>query len=489
MRLYKCTLGIVSYSHLTLLAQGAITVLNRFSVVVNGAELISYKPAGSEKELIDPDLFAGLMEALQILSQEMGAPIQALKIANNMLYVRTFGDFTIRLLVDQEMDAAELDPYFTALAKETISLLPELKSGRVLDQSAVEERFCPILAPLLEDAPITNPVQPDFEGAPLPKMAIIGLASAGKTTIKNMFLEKMPANLARNTNPTLGVEVSRKFYDFLSDKIFIADFGGQAHLRSQYFTQEYLWRDTSVLIFVVDIQSPDEFEEARQYLADVWDLLVRVNNRLPHLSILFHKYDEKKRKKLAKNLQKALSAFRDFVGSASFYLTTIEDSSSNLALIQSLYFSLPDVMIKRLLEQDFLVHFEQDILPRFSLLVPDPTKPLADNLKIEMRVSASLFGRTYGLSLQESWLKYLTGEYTPAQQSLNANMLFVTRQGPVLRIRISDYADQGYAPEMTKILLDGLLDGIAKTFHLVSPQIVEEKDSSITWQIGVEKPL
>jgi GTPase SAR1 family protein len=430
-----------------------------------------------------------MMEALQILSQEIGAPIQALKIANNMLYVRTFGDFTIRLLVEETMDGADLDQYFDALAKETMSLLPEVQGGRVLDQYTVEEHFKPLLAPLVADTEVCNPERPDFEESPVPKMAIVGLASAGKTTIKNMFLEKMPASIARNTNPTLGVEVSRKFYDFLSDKVFVADFGGQSRLRSQYLAQENLWVDISVLIFVVDIQAPEDFPEAAQYLHDIWELLARVNSRLPYLSIFFHKYDEKKRKKLGKNIQKALGAFQDFVGYASFYPTTIEDASSNVAVIQSLYLSLPDVMIKRLLEHDFLAHFEQEILPRFSLLVPDPAKTLSDQLKAEMRVSASLFGRTYGLSLQESWLKYLTGDYTPAPQSLNPNMLFVTKLGPVLRIRISDYSDQGYAPEMTRTLLDGLLDGIAKTFHLVPPQIVEEGNGAFTWQIGVEKPL
>jgi hypothetical protein len=359
----------------------------------------------------------------------------------------------------------------------------------VLPPDVVEKMFVPLLKPLIQNVPAATPVHTTFEEIPLPKMAIVGLASVGKTTIKNMFLEKMPANLAANTSPTLGVDVSRKFSDFLSSKMFVADFGGQKMLRTQHLGQAHLWQDISILIYVVDAQDTGSLAEAKKYLDAVWQLVCKVNPKKPALSIFLHKYDKLKRKKLAKSVSKCIAAFRDYLGFATFFLTTIDDGSSNMAIIQSLYFALPDLMLKRLLEQEFLTHFESDVLPRFSKLVPDASKSIPEDLKAELRTSGIMFGKTYGIGLQESWMKYLTGQYTPPSQKLSTNTLTVNRKGPLFLVTISNYRDCGYCPDLATTLLDGILEGISGTLRLPPPKIVKQEAATVTWQIGAEKPL
>lgn len=464
-------------------------MLIRFSVILGGNELVAYTPEEQQKDGFDPDLFSGMMEALQLLSEEIGTPIQQIQFGSNFLYIRTYGDFTIRLLLEEKWDSKQLDNLFNSLSKETFQIMPSLKAGIVIPPDVIQKHFVPLLKPVLQNTPVIAPFHTSFDEIPLPKMAIVGLASVGKTTIKNMFIEKMPAGMARNTSPTLGVDVSRKFSDFLANKMFVADFGGQKMLRAQHLGQINLWQDISILIFVVDVQDTDDLPEAKKYLDDVWQVISKVNPKKPALSIFLHKYDKSKRKKLAKNVSKYIAAFRNFVGFASFYLTTIDDGSCNQALIQSLYFALPDLMLKRLLEQEFLTHFENDVLPRFSKLVPDTSRGIPINLRNELRNSGIMFGRTYGMGLQESWMKYLTGNYTPPVQKLSSNSLSVNRNGPLFLVTISNYRDCGYCPELATTLLDGILEGISGTLRLPPPKIVKEDKTTVTWQIGMEKPL
>ncbi len=465
-----------------------VELLIRFSVILGGNELVAYSPQG-QKESIDPDLFSGMMEALQLLSEEIGTPIQQIQFGSSFLYIRTFGDFTIRLMLEEKLESKVLDVIFNDLSKETFQIFPTLKSGLVITPDVVEKRFVPLLKPLLQTAPEATPLHTTFEEIPLPKMAIVGLASVGKTTIKNMFLEKMPASMAGKTSPTLGVDVSRKFSDFLASKMFVADFGGQKMLRTQHLMQTNLWQDISILIFVIDAQDMGSLPEAKKYLDDVWQIICKVNPRKPALSIFLHKYDRQKRKKMTKNVSKCIAAFKDYLAFASLFLTTIDDGSSNLALIQSLYFALPDLMLKRLLEQEFLTHFESDVLPRFSKLVPAESKNIPEDLRAELRNSGIMFGKTYGLGLQESWMKYLTGQYTPSTQKLSTNTLKVSRKGPLFLVTISNYRDCGYCPDLATTLLDGILEGISGTLRLPTPKIVNEDAAAVTWQIGSEKPL
>ncbi len=464
-----------------------VELLIRFSVVLGGNELVAYSPQG-QKESIDPDLFSGMMEALQLLSEEIGTPIQQIQFGSNMLYVRTFGDFTIRLMLEEKLEPKILDVIFNDLSRETFQIFPTLKAGLVIPPDVIEKRFVPYLKSLLQNAPAT-PIHTTFEEIPLPKMAIVGLASVGKTTIKNMFLEKMPATIAGKTSPTLGVDVSRKFSDFLSSKMFVADFGGQKMLRTQHLMQTNLWQDISILIFVIDAQDMGSLTEAKKYLDDVWQIIGKVNPRKPALSIFLHKYDRSKRKRMAKNVSKCIAAFKDYLGFASLFLTTIDDGSSNLALIQSLYFALPDLMLKKLLEQEFLTHFESDVLPRFSKLVPAGSQNIPEDLRAELRSSGVMFGKTYGMGLQESWMKYLTGQYTPPTQKLSTNSLTVSRKGPLFLVTISNYRDCGYCPDLAKTLLDGILEGISGTLRLPTPKIVKEDAAAVTWQIGADKPV
>ena len=165
--------------------------------------------------------------------------------------------------------------------------------------------------------------------------------------------------MVKDITPTVGIEITRNFQEFLEHGFLILDFGGQLAYREQHVVQEDNWKEISALIFVFDIQDTESYQAASDYLSEIWEIISRVNEKIPRLSIFLHKYDLDKRKDLDRTIFQCLVTFKPFFNIASFYLTTIEDSSSNIALIKAFYFSLPDIMLKKLLEEEFMAHFEK----------------------------------------------------------------------------------------------------------------------------------
>ena len=160
-----------------------------------------------------------------------------------------------------------------------------------------------------------------------------------------------------------------------------------------------------------------------------------------------------------------------------------------MALIKALYFSLPEIMLKRLLEEELLIHIDKELLPAFSQLALSfqGDKNFAETaleVKQKLRKSAVKIGTTYGPSLQQAWMRSLLGEWVPHNYSESSKLL-VFQQGQSLLITIKDWSAQGIPKELTTTLLDGILEGVLKTFHLDTPEIVEDKGAFTTWKVDL----
>lgn len=435
--------------------------------------------------LMDPHLVAGFMDAIQMFSEAMGAPVQQMQlgVTGMMLYIRTYGDFTLRLLVEGKLTDDETEQYFEQLAKEVYVILASAdeRARHILSKDAFEARLLPIFKPLLHDPMAEIKLKDHLIEEPVSKIALAGLAKAGKTSIRNVFFENWTEEMARDAKPTISVDISRKFLEFLQMQLLIMDFGGQQVYRRQHLSTEERWKGISSLIFVVDIQDPTSFRDAKTYLSEIWELILKTNEKKPRLSIFLHKYDIKKRKKLAHNVSECIACFKDFTDIAGFHPTTIEDSSSNIAMIKSLYFSLPNVMIRRILEEEFLSHFENVILPQFSIL--GRSEDLLEDLKADIRRSAEILGMTYSVGLQESWLRYLMGEATPKRRFLSQKQLAIAQNNQSIHVRIPHWPKDEIPRELTTVLLEGMLTGMLKTFHLEAPELIEDTSTYTTWKL------
>lgn len=462
-------------------------MLIRFSIITHaGLEIFFFEPSGIQIRAVDPQLLAGFMTAIQSFSEHMENPIQQIQFANMMLYVRTYGNFGLQMLFEEKVGEEEIQRYFELLARECIPLLKDEDSGNYPTQEIFEERLMPILSTLNEDPLNGTEFSQLSQAQTISKIALVGLAGAGKTTLKNIFFEKWSRDDIQNINPTIGVQIRSEFLSFLQQRFVVLDFGGQDVYRDSYLNNPGIWKDLSILIFVVDIQNIEEFEKAKNYLNAILQIATIANEKPPKLAIFFHKCDIIQRETLSENIKKAMEFFKEFASKSTFYLSTIDDNSGYIGLIKTIYFSLPDILLRRLLEDRFLSYFEDEILPKFNTLVKKKDfAALLVDLKPKLRESAVVSGLKYGLLMQEEWLKYLLGEWSPKSRLLSSKSLKLSKEGNYLYIKIPDYTDLDYPRELTITLIDGILDGIMKTFHMDSPEIVKDDGFFTTWSISI----
>lgn len=460
-------------------------LLVRFSIVRRGGvEIFCYETEKMKENMVDPQLIAGFLEAMQMFSETMRNPIQEIRFANMMLYVHTYRDFTLRLLFEEEMEKSEVEQLFSQLSQAITPLWPKNRMNSFSFPKIFEKQVLPILMPLIQDPLIGIEVPVSTPNKFVLKVALVGLANAGKTSIKKIFFDNWSKDMVSDLKATIGVEISQRLLKFLDRRFMIMDFGGQNSFRKQHTAHKEHWRGISALIYVIDIQDPSTFKISRDYLREILKVILEVNEKEPRLSIFLHKYDIDKREDLEESVSNCLLLLEEFVSFATFHLTTIEDSSSNIALIKSFYFSLPEIILRRLFEEGLLDRFEREVLLEYSDIARDESfNEIIVELKPKLQKSAILLGMTYGLSFQKQWMSYLMGEHIPSQRLLSARSLSLYREGQSLFITIQDWTDKGFSKELTTTLLDGFLEGILKTFHLSRPEIIKDENHHITWEI------
>jgi small GTP-binding protein len=121
------------------------------------------------------------------------------------------------------------------------------------------------------------------------KIMLMGLDNSGKTTI--LF------NLKKGTNvlslysmvPTHGLRIVN--FEEESTHFYIWDFGGQDKYRHDFVQKldEYTL-EVDEVIFVIDVQDVQRYEEALGYLEEIVNGLKNLNKPHVQLSIFLHKY-------------------------------------------------------------------------------------------------------------------------------------------------------------------------------------------------------
>ncbi len=456
-----------------------------FSIVKKGGlEVFSFNSGSPQEKLVDPISLSGFLTAIQLYSENMGVPVKQIHFNDFTLYFKAYGDFSMRLMVIETLGDKEFEGLFSQLSKELFPIISDKTRNFSQSENEIQQIVKPILSPYCFDISEEEELQDTISKSTISKIALVGLANAGKTSIKNIFFEKWTNEMARDTKPTVRIDFTLKFLDFINHKIAVHDFGGQVTYRHEYLQQEEIWQGISTLIFVVDLQDPSTFKIAKEYLSNIWEIVKRTNKTAPRLSIFLHKYDIATRNDLTNNIRDSFIQLDEFAKMATFYLTTIDDTSSNVALIKSLYFSLPDVILKRLLEEELLDYFETKILPKYSDFSDgDSFDDVFRISRINLIKSTKIHGMSIGYLLQKSWMDALMGDWTPKPRALTSKSLRVERKSNALYITIPNWTDEDIPKELTTTLLDSMLIGILKTFQLPEPVKIEETDYTTTWQV------
>ncbi|MFX1388602.1 MAG: ADP-ribosylation factor-like protein [Promethearchaeota archaeon] len=121
------------------------------------------------------------------------------------------------------------------------------------------------------------------------KVLVVGLDNAGKTSLLSKFGGRLGISDMINTHPTKGV-VRMKFGSS-SLNLFIWDLGGQEEYRERYLSNpEQYFVQLDLLMFVIDVQDSDRFDESLQYLNKILDSIIMLEES-PYILIFIHKYD------------------------------------------------------------------------------------------------------------------------------------------------------------------------------------------------------
>lgn len=121
------------------------------------------------------------------------------------------------------------------------------------------------------------------------KVLVCGLDAAGKTSLLSKFGGRLGISDMIATHPTKGV-VRMKF-GTSNLNLYIWDLGGQEEYRERYLSNpEQYFVQLDLLMFVIDVQDPDRFDESLQYFDKIIDSIILLEEQ-PYILIFFHKYD------------------------------------------------------------------------------------------------------------------------------------------------------------------------------------------------------
>jgi len=141
-------------------------------------------------------------------------------------------------------------------------------------------------------------------------------------------------------------------------------------------------------------------------------------------------------------------------------------------------------MLQKLLDDELLEYFELKVLPQFLVESSQPT--LLDqiiSLLPSFKQTAIACGTEYAVSLQETWLTFLKGEWKPKTRKLTSKSFNIKRKPQTIEVTLENWVNEGIPAELTDILLTGFFEGILKTFYLDGPEIIDKKGRFTIWEI------
>ncbi|MBA7650369.1 hypothetical protein ES703_58172 [subsurface metagenome] len=202
------------------------------------------------------------------------------------------------------------------------------------------------------------------------KIIVSGLDNAGKTSIltaldKKYDFEKDIVQL----KPTIRVEYHKM--NFLRRSSIFWDMGGQEQYRNIYIDYQDVYFDaTDLIIYVIDIQDPERFDNSLEYLNAILTFFSESEMDVPVI-ITFHKFDPelKADKEILKNIEKLreriLNEYPNF--NILFQQSSIYDI---ISIVQLVSYGL-SVFDKKFFELSELLEYYLEIFNSQALIIFD----------------------------------------------------------------------------------------------------------------------
>ncbi|MHA1689591.1 MAG: ADP-ribosylation factor-like protein [Promethearchaeota archaeon] len=203
--------------------------------------------------------------------------------------------------------------------------------------------------------------EPQSTQAKKQKVLIAGLDNAGKTAIVSKLGDKLGIADLASLKPTKGV--NRKKIRTENLELIIWDLGGQRKYREANLKDpDIYFMDIDLLVYVIDVQDSEKFDETLQYFEEVLKILIMLEEN-PYILIFIHKYDpeiktnpeillniEFLKENLSEVLNKEGRNFNHEVYCTSIYsLITIEPSFSKfIKEVLNVNYSLSDPLARKI---------------------------------------------------------------------------------------------------------------------------------------------
>ncbi len=186
------------------------------------------------------------------------------------------------------------------------------------------------------------------------KIIVSGLDNAGKTSILTALDKKYDfAKDIVQLKPTIRVEYHKM--NFLKNNTIFWDMGGQETYREIYINFQDVYFDaTDLLIYVIDIQDPDRFDNSLEYLNSILTFFSESEMDVP-IIITFHKYDPELKanpeihgniKKLREKILNDYSNFNILFQQSSIYdiISIVQLVSYGLSVFDRKFFQLSELV-------------------------------------------------------------------------------------------------------------------------------------------------
>ncbi len=195
------------------------------------------------------------------------------KLINEVFEVKDIGDFS---LLDEQ------DPFKDKEKAERQKIKDYLEKNPEFEEKVKKAITISLITRRIKDKSLPSSKTKQ-------KIAVVGLDNAGKTAILSKFGGKMGLKDLALLKPTKVIDRQEILTEELELNIW--DFGGQADYRNQYLRQpEKYFLGINLLLYVVDIQDTDKYDESLEYFEKIIEIVLRLELN-PSILIFLHKYD------------------------------------------------------------------------------------------------------------------------------------------------------------------------------------------------------
>lgn len=232
------------------------------------------------------------------------------------------------------------------------------------------------------------------------KLAVIGLSKVGKTSIFKRCFENYDLKDLGKITPTIMVSQNTVNLKHVSKGISIWDFGGQDAFRKAYFQTPTYFEKTRIIIFVIDILSPEDLPEVKSYFRPILQIFENFkeneNQPPPKKFVFLHKCDPNKTETVKENIAKSLLEMTTLFGKdVPIYMTSIYDDSACKSLNNILFFSLPDEVLSQVFSIDFFEEIRTAI-----------TRESANKSIAEIKNISKIYGDLGGKKIFDLWMRH-----------------------------------------------------------------------------------